>query len=149
MEKPSPAFTGRLGSAFPSRRPRPKLHNPKERPMTAAGRPRETVLRDIDSAIHRRERERLMPWEERAADRADNLATKAAIAAFAAINGWRKAPAFFDLSRLGRGAPTRSRHWADNCRDRWLLDHPIWFYAARRYVAAVGQPYPSPRPATR
>lgn len=109
--------------------------------MTVAGPSHETVLRDIDSALQWRKRERLMPWEERAADCAEIRAAKSAVAAFAAINGWRKAPAFFDLSRLGRGAPTRSHHWADHCRDRRLLDHPIWFYAARRYVAAVGQPY--------
>lgn len=70
-------------------------------------------------------------------------AKQAAGDAFAALNGWRMAPAFTNLDRLGRGGPTRSHHWTDNGRDRRLLDHAVWFYRARRFIAAVGQPYPT------
>jgi hypothetical protein len=93
----------------------------------------DTVIKDIDAAHGRHDQhgQRCALCE----------AQKAAAKAFAEINGWRTAPAFFDLGRLGRGAPTRSHHWADNSRDRQLLDHPLWFYFQRRFVAAVGQPY--------
>ena len=67
----------------------------------------------------------------------------AAAHAFAHLNGWKlKAGAPFNLSHIGlsihaRLVPDYGRHR----QDRRLLDHPLWFTAARRCVAAVGQPY--------
>lgn len=99
----------------------------------------ETVLRDIDAAYRERQREGLSRREEWAAEGAHWQAKLAAVAAFADLNGWRKAPSFFDLRLLGRGASTRLDFWDI---DQPVLDHPIWFRRDRRYVAAIGQPYP-------
>jgi hypothetical protein len=70
-------------------------------------------------------------------------AMKAAVAAFAAINGWKLSRT---LSRnpgdLGRA--TREPHkglYSGNDPDYRLFDHVLWFKAASRFVAAVGQPY--------
>ena len=65
----------------------------------------------------------------------------AAVAAFAELNGWRRKPGpSSNLDELGHGGGMRP-YTRSHSRDRRLLDHPLWFMEARRYVAAVGQPY--------
>lgn len=106
----------------------------------------DTVLRDMlgaeAEARQARDDKAIPSWIRAEKVKAARELAGEAIKAFAKINGWRRAPDFFNLDKLGRGAPTRNNHWDDNYRDRQLLDHPIWFYKDRRFVAAVGQPYP-------
>jgi hypothetical protein len=67
-------------------------------------------------------------------------AKETAVAAFAALNGWREAPTVHNLDILGRGAASRF-DIASHRDDGRLLDHPECFYFKRRFVAVVGQPY--------
>jgi hypothetical protein len=100
------------------------------------------MITDIHAALdalHTAHRNKTPAREERAADQRVIEAKRAAVEAFAALNGWRKAKSpHFDLDLLGKGA---NCNWT-NSHDRQLLDHPIWFCSGRRFIAAVGQPYP-------
>jgi hypothetical protein len=106
----------------------------------------DTILQRLDEARRATwaaSRAKLPSWRLVPIVQAERALAGEAIKAFAKLNGWRRAPEFYDLDRLGRGAATRTDHWNDDgYRDRAILDHPIWFYSARRFVAAVGQPYP-------
>ena len=111
----------------------------------------DTVLQDMISAereARQRRDEKVPTWARAAKANAARAAAGAAIKAFAKLNGWGRAPDFFDLDKLGRGMPTRNNQSEDNNRDRTILDHPIWFRRDRRFVAAVGQPYPPAYPLT-
>ena len=101
----------------------------------------ETLVLDIHNGMRAVHRSRdLSRMEQITAKLRDTCAYRDAMAAFAAINGWRETSAFYDLGRLGRSMGGRMAGWAD-CRDSDLLDHPSWFHRDRRYVAAAGQPY--------
>jgi hypothetical protein len=99
------------------------------------------MITDIHAArdvLHAAHRNKAPAREQRTADQRVIEAKRAAVEAFAALNGWRKAESpHFDLDLLGKGT---NCNWS-NSRDRQLRDHPIWFCSARRFVAAVGQPY--------
>jgi hypothetical protein len=102
------------------------------------------LIRDIDSAnlAARRSEIRKLPLSDRrAAGDAADRAHRAAVNAFAALNGWQATKRGFNcLDLLGRSAMSDSLR-ARGARDCELLDHHIWFRLGRRYVAAVGQPY--------
>jgi hypothetical protein len=78
--------------------------------------PQARIDRPVDKlrASHPLPLPRFTPQRCAQGDRVLITAKRAAIDAFAAINGWRKAPAFFDLDRLGRGMPTRTT-WPIRC----------------------------------
>ena len=105
---------------------------------------RETFVPDIDSAnlAARRSEIRKLPLSDRrAAGDAADRAHRAAVNAFAALNGWQATKCGFNcLDLLGRSAMSDSIR-ARGTRDCELLDHHIWFRGDRRYVAAVGKPY--------
>jgi hypothetical protein len=64
------------------------------------------------------------------------------IDAFAKVNGWKRTFYYSCYPEdLGRAKPP-SHRWTINVHDRRLFDHSLWFKAGRRYVAAIGQPYP-------
>ena len=85
------------------------------------------MITDIHAALdalHTAHRNKTPAREERAAEQRVIEAKRAAVEAFAALNGWRKAKSpHFDLDLLGKGA---NCNWT-NSHDRQLLDHPIWF----------------------
>ena len=91
---------------------------------------RETFIRDIDSAnlAARRSEIRKLPLSDRrAAGDAADRAHRAAVNAFAALNGWQATKRGFNcLDLLGRGAMSDSIR-ARGARDCELLDHHIWF----------------------
>ena len=106
--------------------------------MTYAKVKLDAVVQTIAAAIRKQERAR--PWRREAAVDEVTQAAKTAINAFAAINGWRTTPAFFDLGRINRSLPPRHD---DRSLDRELLDHCIGFSTAHGAVAVAGQPYGS------
>ena len=93
-------------------------------------------ISDIHNAMRAARRSRNLPMREQA----DAHARRAAMDAFAELNGWRPSEvASYGLSLLGRGRMS-GRICADN-HDCDLLDHCVWFREGRRYAAVVGQPY--------
>lgn len=85
---------------------------------------------------------RKLPTRElRTAEQEETRAGRAAVEVFAAVNGWKRAPASCSLDCLGRGLSTRSYFWSGDNEDHDLLDHGVWFRGAQRYVAVLGQPY--------
>ena len=99
----------------------------------------ETVLRNIDRLGGRHDGNH---WEYRShCSMCDALETAAR--AFARLNGWGlKARPLPDLNHLGLSVYARPAFdWSRHNQDHELLDHQLWFMAARRIIAAVGQPY--------
>jgi hypothetical protein len=99
----------------------------------------ETVLRNIDRLGGRHDGNH---WDYHShCSRCD--AHETAAHAFARLNGWKlKGRHQPNLDHIGLSVYARPAFdWDNRDRDHDLLDHQLWFTAARRYVAAVGQPY--------
>jgi hypothetical protein len=109
---------------------------------SAATRPDETFVLDIDNAMEATRQGRDLPsLERRTAGLRVTCAHQAAMAAFARLNNWQETEQhLYSLDLLGRSAMSSSLR-RRNSYDFPLLDHDAWFRRDRRYVAVVGQPY--------